>query len=160
MVIGMLKRAAGSAKSAVGVSSTKDDKERRLVPVLQKGQKLFVVEVAPGREGDLILSDNQQAPAALIALFQGSKKAPGPLPLFNGTTNIVDLVPQREQKRSSDYVDDKGVENYVVTFHLCTDLGQPTQAKQIVALEEHGYSLLPLQQHPKARLIKEALRLD
>ena len=164
MVTSMLKRAVGVAKDAAENSSTndvknkQDVKKRRLVPVLQKGQKLFVVTSA--RENDFQLPPKQQATAALISLFQGTKKAPGPLVLFNGTTNIVDLVPQRDRKRSSDYIDGKGVESYVVAFHLCTDLGQPKQSEQIAALERSGFTLLPLQQHPEAKLIRQALHLD
>ncbi len=154
MVKSILKAAAGAAKT---VASGFAKKERHLLPVLQKGQKLFVVEANSAE--DFILPPKRHASSALISLFRGTEEKPGPIRSFNKTTNIVDLVPQYERKRSSMFVEN-GLEYDVVTFHLCTDLGQPKQADQIAALEEHGFSLRPLPLHPHAKHIKQALHLD
>jgi hypothetical protein len=145
--------------AAVGVfSPSKKVIRRRLLPVLKLGQEHFVIEIVNDAEG-LDLPPKRHASSALVALFRGTKDTPGPLPLFNKATNIIDQVSSVQQLRSAKFVSDH-VEYDVVVFHLCTYLGQPDKSMQLDEMEKHGFTLTSIHNHQHTNEIKNVLSID
>ncbi len=157
MVTKLAKAAAGVITGAFSSKNGKVD-ERRLLPILQRKQELFVVGKKDQPEGFRI-EPKVRAVVALVELFRGTEDEPGPFLLFNQTTNIVDLAPGHRGKRVPLFVD-RHIEFDVVAFHLCTMLGGGKESEQVSRMQEHGFVLRPLKSHPLAADIKRVLHIQ
>jgi hypothetical protein len=159
MVKNMAKAAVGAVMGVAGAFSSQKPKvtERRLLPIFQQGQKLFVVGKKDQAEGFRI-EPKVRAVVALVELFRGTKDEPGPFLLFNQTTNVVDLAPGHRGKRVPLFIDGH-VEFDVVAFHLCTMLGGGKESEQVERMNDHGFVLRPLKDHPLAADIRRVLHV-
>jgi hypothetical protein len=132
--------------------------ERRLLPILQRRQELFVVGKKDQPEGFRI-EPKVRAVVALVELFRGTEDEPGPFLLFNQTTNVVDLSPGHRGRRVPSFVD-RHIEFDLVAFQLCTVFGGGKESEQVERMKEHGFVLRTLKSHPLAADIRRVLHVQ
>ncbi len=151
--------AVGAAQSVVGVFSAKKPKvtERRLLPILQRGQKLFVVGKADDF-GGFVVPPKMRAISVLTNLLRGTKEIPGPIPFFNKTTYVVDLAADCRRNRANSFIE-RHIEYDVIVFHLCSVLGKGSEQQQVCEMEKSGFSLCPLNEHSLVVDMKRVLRI-